>query len=111
MTDPDAFPDETTIEALLMSTTPDKTELRMAVRYEDATFLGIAIDDYGQMGELYREKISITEEGASPIEDFPADELSMKALPMMPELGTASRNTNLPSKLVYSRPLGLIVAK
>lgn len=76
MTDPDAFPDETTIEALLMSTTPDKTELRMAVRHEDATFLGIAIDDYGQMGELYREKFSITEEGASPIEDFPADELS-----------------------------------
>lgn len=113
-TDPEAFPDDSVIDALMYAgTTPNKTEMKLAVQYGDATFLGVAMDAYGQMSAVYREKVSVTEEGASPIGEFPEELLSSPqaaySIPMRFDMLPSGRE--MPTRIRYSSRLGRIVAE
>lgn len=88
-TNVEEFPDDSVITALMMSgTTPNKTSMQVAVQYGDATFLGFAMDSYGQSSAIYREKVEITEQGATSVDEFPGTLSTYTSLekPLMPSL-------------------------
>lgn len=71
-TDKESFPDETVVTALMATAKANPDKLKFAVYYGEATALGFAMDEAGVFGDVYRELINITKEGASPVEDFVA---------------------------------------
>lgn len=85
-TNAEEYPDDSVITAIMMGgITPNKTSTQLAVQYGDATFLGFAVDQLGQTSSVYREKVEITEEGASPISEFTGSALDARMLPTMSE--------------------------
>ena len=76
-TDPEAYPDETVYDAVMMGGVMNREQLRFAVQYGTLTVLGFAVDMDGVYGGIYRMSAEITREGASPVSEFSASGLSL----------------------------------
>lgn len=80
MTDAGLYPDETVYDALMMGGVMNRERLAFAVQYGKLTVLGFATDASGVYGGIYRLLVDVTEEGASPVSELPA-QLSSAAVP------------------------------
>lgn len=70
-TDSSSFPDETVYDALMTGGgVLNRETLAFAVQYGTLTVLGFAMDASGVAGSVYRYCVDVTEEDASPVEEF-----------------------------------------
>lgn len=79
MTDPDIYPDESTKNAMLQGGSINKTDMTFVARWGQATMLYFAADENGIDGQLCRELVEFTKQGASPISELTAPAFSIRA--------------------------------
>lgn len=80
LTDPAVTPDEQIFSMLLKNGRTRESEYYFLPFDDKGTIVGFAVDNEGKYGPLYRELISLTKDGASPVSEFPAPETFTSSL-------------------------------
>lgn len=68
LTDTSRYPDDEVIEQLMQNGSTEP--MPYWLKYGDITYLSVAYDKNGNFGKVFREKHTLTPEGASPVDEF-----------------------------------------
>lgn len=80
LTDPAVTSDEQIFSMLLKNGRTRESEYYFLPFDDKGTIVGFAVDNEGKYGPLYRELISLTKDGVSPVSEFPAPETFTSSL-------------------------------